>query len=96
MEVLYPLAIPPANGEVPDAMPRGEVFILPVPYSNSHGSPFVWILACPECGTLGYITARQALGCDVVICGSDDCSMMGFFSKKPESDNASFTRRTPI
>src|SRR5437762_1109314 len=42
--------------------------------------PYWAVLACPECGTLGLITRKQAAGLLPVICGSDQCSVQFFIS----------------
>ena len=37
-------------------------------------NPFVAVMSCPRCGTIGLITRRQARGVETLICGGDDCS----------------------
>ena len=48
---------------IPEKMEPGTVFLLEGPNSLGHGNnPFVAVLACPGCGTVGLITRRQLHG----------------------------------
>jgi len=60
---------------IPEEMLPGTMFVL----ENSRESPdrsdpYVAVLACPACGTLGLVTRRQVEGFVSVICGADTCS----------------------
>ena len=60
---------------IPEKMEPGTVFLLEGPNSLGHeNNPFVAVLACPGCGTVGLITRRQLIGVESMICGSDCCS----------------------
>jgi len=37
-------------------------------------NPFVAVMSCPRCGTMGLITRRQLTGGEDMICGGDVCS----------------------
>jgi hypothetical protein len=61
---------------IPEQMEPGTLFLLE--NSESLGDPkdpFVAVLACPGCGTLGLITRVQFCGLLSMICGSDNCSL---------------------
>ena len=54
---------------IPEKMEPGTVFLLEGPNSLGHGNnPFVAVLACPGCGTVGLITRRQLHGFETMIC----------------------------
>ena len=36
--------------------------------------PFVAVMSCPRCGTMGLITRRQLCAGEAMICGGDVCS----------------------
>ena len=60
---------------IPEKMEPGTVFLLEGPNSLGHGNnPFVAVLACPGCGTVGLITRRQLHGFETMICGGEVCS----------------------
>lgn len=60
---------------IPEKMEPGTVFLLDGPNSLGRGdNPFVAVLACPGCGTVGLITRRQLSGRESMICGSPSCS----------------------
>jgi hypothetical protein len=60
---------------IPEQMEPGTMFVLQNPTSmgDAH-NPYVAVLACPGCGSLGLITKAQYLGVQSMICGSDHCS----------------------
>jgi len=37
-------------------------------------NPYVAVMSCPRCGTMGLITRRQLCGFEPMICGGDFCS----------------------
>jgi formylmethanofuran dehydrogenase subunit E len=56
-------------------MDPGTIFLLD--NSDTFGdskNPFIAVLSCPRCGENGFITRRQLLYRNHMICGSDDCS----------------------
>jgi hypothetical protein len=60
---------------IPERMDPGTVFMLDE--QNKLGqaqNPFIAVMACPRCGTLGLITRRQLYGSETMICGGDACS----------------------
>ena len=60
---------------IPEQMEPGTMFVLQNPTSiGDAANPFVAVLACPGCGSLGLITRTQYLGLQSMICGSDHCS----------------------
>ncbi len=60
---------------IPERMDPGTVFVLENQTTIGHAqNPFVAVMSCPQCGTLGLITRRQLCGSEVLICGSDCCS----------------------
>jgi len=60
---------------IPERMDPGTVFVL-----ENHSSlgraqnPYVAVMSCPRCATLGLITRRQLYGVESMICGGDNCS----------------------
>jgi hypothetical protein len=60
---------------IPERMDPGTVFVLE---NQSHlgqaQNPFVAVMSCPRCGTMGLITRRQLRGKETMICGGDVCS----------------------
>jgi hypothetical protein len=60
---------------IPEHMEPGTMFVLENPGSmgDAH-NPYVAVLACPGCGSLGLITRGQYYGLQSMICGADDCS----------------------
>ncbi len=63
---------------IPEKMEPGTVFLLegqgPEGLPREGNNPFVAVLACPGCGTVGLITRRQLHGYESMICGGDSCS----------------------
>ena len=60
---------------IPDKMEPGTVFLLEGPKAlGQEGNPFIAVLSCPGCGTVGLITRRQLHGYETMICGGDACS----------------------
>jgi hypothetical protein len=60
---------------IPEQMCPGTLFVLErTQESRDTDDPYVAVLACPGCGSLGLITRRQVNGALAVICGSDQCS----------------------
>jgi hypothetical protein len=51
---------------------------------QDENNPYVAILSCLTCGTVGQITKYQYCGFESVICGGDDCSAEYFFEKQFE------------
>jgi hypothetical protein len=60
---------------IPERMDPGTVFVLEGQTKlGSARDPFVAVLSCPRCGTIGLITRRQFVGSEAMICGGDLCS----------------------
>lgn len=60
---------------IPERMDPGTIFVLENQAKLGQAqNPFVAVMSCPRCGTLGLITRRQLLGYETMICGSDACS----------------------
>lgn len=60
---------------IPEQMEPGTMFVLQNPrFMGDAHNPYVAVLACPGCGSLGLITRSQYFGSQSMICGSDDCS----------------------
>lgn len=60
---------------IPERMDPGTVFVLE--NQNKLGqaqNPYVAVMSCPRCGTLGLITRRQLFDGEAMICGGDTCS----------------------
>jgi len=60
---------------IPEKMDPGTVFMLE--NQNKLGqaqNPYVAVMSCPRCGTMGLITRRQLFGGETMICGGDFCS----------------------
>jgi hypothetical protein len=60
---------------IPEKMDPGTVFVLE--NQNKLGqaqNPYVAVMSCPRCGTLGLITQRQLYAGETMICGGDVCS----------------------
>jgi hypothetical protein len=60
---------------IPERMSPGTIFVLEN-QSNIGPSqnPYVAVMSCPLCGTMGLITRRQLVGSEIMICGGDVCS----------------------
>jgi hypothetical protein len=60
---------------IPERMDPGTIFVLEnQPRIGQALNPFVAVMSCPRCGTMGLITRRQIVGVETMICGSDGCS----------------------
>jgi hypothetical protein len=60
---------------IPERMDPGTVFVLENQAKMGHAqNPFVAVMSCPRCGTMGLITRRQLCGVEAMICGGDVCS----------------------
>jgi len=63
------------NEWIPDKMDPGTVFLLENQAKLGHAqNPFVAVMSCPQCGTMGLITRRQLCEREAMICGGDACS----------------------
>jgi hypothetical protein len=55
---------------IPERMDPGTVFVLENQAKLGQSqNPFVAVMSCPRCGTLGLITRRQLCGGETLICG---------------------------
>ena len=60
---------------IPERMDPGTVFVLENQTTLGHAqNPYVAVMSCPRCGTMGLITRRQLCGGEPMICGGDFCS----------------------
>jgi hypothetical protein len=60
---------------IPEKMDPGTVFVLENQAKMGPAqNPFVAVMSCPRCGTMGLITRRQLCGGETMICGGDLCS----------------------
>ena len=60
---------------IPERMDPGTVFMLENQAKLGQAqNPFVAVMSCPRCGTLGLITRHQLFSGETMICGSDACS----------------------
>jgi hypothetical protein len=60
---------------IPDRMDPGTIFVLENQAKmGQEGNPYVAVMSCPRCGTMGLITRRQLCQSDLMICGGDNCS----------------------
>jgi hypothetical protein len=60
---------------IPEKMDPGTVFMLENQSKLGQAqNPYVAVMSCPRCGTLGLITRRQLFGGETMICGGDVCS----------------------
>jgi hypothetical protein len=60
---------------IPERMDPGTVFVLENQAKLGHAqNPFVAVMSCPRCGTLGLITRRQLCAGETMICGGEICS----------------------
>lgn len=60
---------------IPEKMDPGTVFMLENQAKLGQAqNPFVAVMSCPRCGTMGLITRRQLFGGEPMICGADACS----------------------
>jgi hypothetical protein len=61
---------------IPEKMDPGTIFVLENQAKLGHAqNPYVAVMSCPRCGTLGLITRRQVRGVETLICGGDFCSV---------------------
>jgi hypothetical protein len=60
---------------IPERMDPGTVFVLENKTKlGSEQNPYVAVMSCPRCGTMGLITRRQLFAGEIMICGGDVCS----------------------
>jgi hypothetical protein len=60
---------------IPEKMDPGTVFVLENQAKlGSAQIPFVAVMSCPRCGTMGLITRRQLCGGEAIMCSSEVCS----------------------
>jgi hypothetical protein len=60
---------------IPEKMDPGTVFMLENQSKLGQAqNPYVAVMSCPRCGTLGLITRRQLFAGETMICGGDVCS----------------------
>jgi formylmethanofuran dehydrogenase subunit E len=60
---------------IPERMDPGTVFVLEnQARMGQTQNPFVAVMSCPRCGTMGLITRRQLYNGEIMICGGDVCS----------------------
>jgi hypothetical protein len=60
---------------IPERMDPGTVFVLENQAKLGQAQePYVAVISCPRCGTMGLITRRQLWGREAMICGADSCS----------------------
>jgi hypothetical protein len=60
---------------IPERMDPGTVFVLENQAKmGSAQNPYVAVMSCPRCGTMGLITRRQLCAGETMICGGDVCS----------------------
>jgi hypothetical protein len=60
---------------MPERMDPGTVFLLENQTRlGDEQNPFVAVMSCPRCGTLGLVTRHQLYAGEFMICGGDVCS----------------------
>jgi hypothetical protein len=60
---------------IPERMDPGTVFLLENQAKLGQAqNPYVAVMSCPRCGTLGLITRRQLYAEEMMICGGEVCS----------------------
>ncbi len=60
---------------IPEKMDPGTVFVLENQAKLGKAeNPYVAVMSCPRCGTMGLITRRQLCAGETMICGGDSCS----------------------
>jgi hypothetical protein len=60
---------------IPEKMDPGTVFVLENQAKLGHAqNPYVAVMSCPRCGTMGLITRRQLCAGETMICGGESCS----------------------
>ena len=58
---------------IPEKMDPGTVFVLENQAKLGHAqNPYVAVMSCPRCGTMGLITRRQLVRFETMICGGDE------------------------
>jgi hypothetical protein len=63
------------NEWIPDRMDPGTVFLLENQAKLGQAeNPYVAVMSCPRCGTMGLITRRQLCAREMMICGGNECS----------------------
>jgi hypothetical protein len=74
---------------IPERMDPGTVFVLEnqTKLGNAQ-NPYVAVMSCPRCGTMGLITRRQLCAGETMICGGDACSA----EYKLDGENIQFRR----
>ncbi|MDE3062080.1 MAG: hypothetical protein KGJ51_03370 [Acidobacteriota bacterium] len=60
---------------IPEKMDPGTVFVLENQTKMGKAdNPYVAVMSCPRCGTMGLITRRQLCAGETMICGGEICS----------------------
>ena len=60
---------------IPEKMDPGTIFVLENRSRLGRAeNPYVAVMSCPRCATLGLITRRQLHGAETMICGGEACS----------------------
>jgi hypothetical protein len=60
---------------IPEKMDPGTIFVLENQSKLGHAqNPYVAVMSCPRCGTMGLITKGQLVAAETMICGGDECS----------------------
>lgn len=60
---------------IPEKMDPGTIFVLENQAKLGQAqNPYVAVMSCPRCGTMGLITRRQLYDGETMICGGDVCS----------------------
>ncbi|MDE3199575.1 MAG: hypothetical protein KGN79_01540 [Acidobacteriota bacterium] len=60
---------------IPDKMDPGTIFVLENQTKlGQQSNPYVAVMSCPRCGTMGLITRLQLCAGEIMICGGDFCS----------------------
>jgi len=60
---------------IPERMDPGTIFVLENQARlGVEQNPYIAVMSCPRCGTMGLITRHQLCGGEPMICGGDFCS----------------------
>jgi hypothetical protein len=60
---------------IPERMDPGTVYMLENQKKLGNAeNPYIAVMSCPRCGTMGLITHRQLCAGEIMICGGDTCS----------------------
>lgn len=60
---------------IPERMDPGTIFVLENQTRlGSSQNPYIAVMSCPRCGTMGLITRRQLCAGETMICGGETCS----------------------